>query len=657
MKRRQVRLTSSHQQRGAVAVFVAILLVALLSSAILVIEIGRVYYAQRNLQQMATLAAMDASRIVSGCGDEPNQARLDAAVANSLAKNGYPEVLNSTDVDVGIIETNGNSLRELSETDLEDARAVRVTLKRPFPSLLSPLLSQPGGVMTASATATIEVLGNLSVGSGVASLNQGMLNALLSGLLGGNVNLSLVDYQGLASTQVSLEALALAVGLEAEDLSDPLALSTQTPVLSSVLNGLATSLSGNISSGTAGLLRNLATAANGNANQVPLGELLGPVTDIAADVPFVSLLDLILALGQSATPTTNGQPNPIALPVNVNIPNVASAAVFIKILEPPQLSPLARAGKARASTAQIRVLVRTQVALLNSLRPLLNGLVCLGGLVCTIDVPNINLGIDVDVAKAEAMITRIECPRVDVNDGMPIAELAAEPTVADITIGTFTGAVAAGTPLATVPTRLARIHIGLVNLLGILQLASIDLDLTLNSPVDASVGGTGTMRALNDVTQFTRCNGPGDPIARCSGAADARPYWLADNPVAGENPQTVGSTQLLETTLGSLLSDLMNEITVGDPAHPGTPTICLLRVLGICTVPLNLGPVLNAVLSTVSTVLSPILTGLGAVLDTLVDPLLQTLGIRVGSAVVTMNVVTVDNPSVVTKDVPGEAAP
>src|SRR3546814_1824697 len=74
-------------------------------------------------------------------------------------------------------------------------------------------------------------------------VSGGVLNAVLSGLLGGSVNLNAVDYQGLAGVNVSLGQLATAVGVDVSDLSDPLALTTQTPVLSSVLNGLAGSLS------------------------------------------------------------------------------------------------------------------------------------------------------------------------------------------------------------------------------------------------------------------------------------------------------------------------------------------------------------------------------------------------------------------------------
>lgn len=62
-----VAATSRQRQRGAAAVFVAISLIALLASVALAIDTGRLYSAQRNLQRLADLAAMDAARVAGGC--------------------------------------------------------------------------------------------------------------------------------------------------------------------------------------------------------------------------------------------------------------------------------------------------------------------------------------------------------------------------------------------------------------------------------------------------------------------------------------------------------------------------------------------------------------------------------------------------------------
>ena len=55
------------RQRGFAAVFAAIAMVAMLSAVALAIDVGRLYNAKRNLQRAASLAALDAVQVVSGC--------------------------------------------------------------------------------------------------------------------------------------------------------------------------------------------------------------------------------------------------------------------------------------------------------------------------------------------------------------------------------------------------------------------------------------------------------------------------------------------------------------------------------------------------------------------------------------------------------------
>src|SRR3546814_18289314 len=73
--------TSDRRQQGAAAVFVAIALIPLLIATMLASEVGRVYYAHRDLQKAANLAALDAARLMSGCnGDDlPTQTKIGRA--------------------------------------------------------------------------------------------------------------------------------------------------------------------------------------------------------------------------------------------------------------------------------------------------------------------------------------------------------------------------------------------------------------------------------------------------------------------------------------------------------------------------------------------------------------------------------------------------
>lgn len=631
---------SYRRQRGATAVFVALALIPLLIATMLAIEVGRMYLAHRNLQKLANLAALDTARLMSGCNGAtlPTQSDLNTTAGTSIANNGGARAVTSTTVEAGKILTDNQGLRYLSPVDTGDATAMsdafgsRVTLTQKFPTLLSPFLSQPDGTMTVTATAQQPVAGSFYLGSGVLSLDNGMLNALLKGLLGGNVNLSLLDYQSLASVNVSLQALATAIGVDVKDLSDPVALSTQTPLLSTVLNGLVGALGGTVSSTVSGLLTNLADASAGNRNEIPLGHLLGTVDDVAASVPFVDLLDLILALGESAHADADGGATPIALPVSVGIPGVASLYTFIQILEPPQFSGLKRAGVAHAETAQVQVLVRLKINIVDNLTKVLNALLL--GLV-TIDAPPIALGINLDVAHAEANLDRLQCPSI--NTPSPVASLSAMPAVAILSLGTFSGDPAGAPALSKANALLTGVTIKVVGGL----IAKVAVNLYLSGPVTANVG-SGFYTALpSDVDQFTKTATDSTPIG-----ATQKSYWLADGippeTAASDNPQTVGSTNLLGGAMSSLFTSLSDNISATSPDGSANTKVCLLLVL--C---LPLGDILDAVLDPVLDVLGSVLTGVGGIVDIILDPLLNALGITVGSATVIMNTVSTTEPQIV----------
>lgn len=639
------------RQQGATAVFVALALVPLLIATMLAIEVGRVYYAHRNLQKAANLAALDAARLMSGCTGNslPTQTMLDDAAAISLTRNSMTGIT-GTVVEAGNIVTDRSFggtgvvryLDPVAITDsaaMNDAHGVRVTLTRAFPTPLIPFFSAGNRIMTASATAEQAALGSFYLGSGLLSVDAGILNALLSGLLGGNVTLDAVSYKQLASVGVSLADLGTAVGLDVHDLSNPLALSTKTPLLSDTLNGLAGALAGSTSTTVTNLLRNLGAAANGNRNEISLGNLLGTVDDVAANVPFANLLDVILALAEASRENESGSIAPIALPVAVGISGVTTLKTFIKVIEPPQFSGLRRASVAEAKTSQVKLMVRLQVDALDNITQALN-LVLLGGLLGQVTAPPINIGIDVDVARASAYLDSLQCPSIE--HPSPVAELSAEPSVATLTLGTFAGSASTAPPISQNLAKL--LGVGIKILGGLV--ANINVNLFLSGPVSTNVGNGVATPLSNPVTQFTRLdNGV---------SASDKPYWLADgvppdDAVPNENPQTVGSTNLLSGAMSTLFASLGGNLNASDPNHPNNSTkICLLILVCI-----PVGDIVDAVLTPVKSLLGTVLSGVGGIVDVVLDPLLQALGIKLGSATVMMNTVSIDQPHLVSTAVPG----
>lgn len=651
---------SYRKQQGATAVFVAIALLPLLIATMLAIEVGRVYYAHRSLQKAANLAAIDTARLMGGCtgNNLPTQSMLNDAAATSLTRNNVTGIT-GTVVEAGDVVTDRNFggtgiVRYLDPVDvtdttaMNDAHGVRVTLTRAFPTPLIPFFATNNREMTASATAEQAALGSFYLGSGLLGVDAGILNALLSGLLGGNVTLDAVSYKQLASVGVSLNDLGTAVGVNVQDLSNPLALSTQTPLLSDTLNGLAGALAGRTSSTVTNLLGNLGAAASGNRNEIPLGNLLGTVDDVAANVPFANLLDVILALAEASRQDESGGIAPIALPVAVGIPGVTTLKTFIKVIEPPQFSGLRRAGVAQASTSQIKLMVRLQVDALDNITKALN-LVLLGGLLGQITAPPINIGIDVDVARASAYLDSLQCPSIE--HPSPIAELSAEPSLATLTLGTFSGSANAAPPITHDLAKLLGVSI---KILGGL-VANIKVNLFLTDQVCVNVGnskncgdysGSSATPLPNPVTQFTRLDN--------GASASDKPYWLADgvppdDAVPNENPQTVGSTHLLSGAMSTLFASLGGNLSASDPDHPNNSTkICLLILVCI-----PVGDIVDAVLTPVKSLLGTVLSGVGGIVDAVLDPLLQALGIKLGSATVTMNTVSIDQPHLVSTAVPG----
>lgn len=637
------------RQAGSVAVYTAVILIAILTATVLAIELGRIYQARQQYQKMASLAALDVASLVGGCDSAtpPTQAQLEARVQASLQRNGTPADITQVVVEAGTVATDATTgLRYLVPSDIAAAQAVRVTLTGKFPPVLTGLLPQNDS-MRLSATASREALGAFTVGSGLLDVTA--RNLVLGGMLGESVTLTAVHYQGLLDASVSLGALALAAGLEVQDLSDPLRLSAQQPRLSAVLAGLSeqVSLAGDTAAAAALDLLAQAAAAGADPN-VPLGLILGATDGTAADAPVSNALDLVNALVQAAVADDSGSASPILLDTRT-VTGVGTVSTFLRVLEPAQPG-IGRPGtpEAVARTAQVRLMVRIEASpvltdLQTDISNTVNGLIdtLLSGLgvvnvptTVTVVPPPLNLGADVDVAQAAAYLDRIQCPRAGVNDGDPIAELSAETGVAQIVFGTFSGAAAGApalSPTSSIP--LASVSIDAtcavrdpITNACLLNLGSQTLDFALRTST-ADVGQTGPAPLPQDVTAFTFSKSLSD--GKAGYAADGVPPQA---PVPG-NPQTVGSelsvdldAELDMNRTGSLLSPLD---TLADSVESA------VRAL----------PAVSGLLDTIN----------GLVADN-IDPLLAALGIRTGVADVTMQSVSTDQPRLVSTCLPDSTA-
>ncbi|HEU0195800.1 MAG TPA: hypothetical protein VFQ88_01120 [Nevskiaceae bacterium] len=655
---------SRYRQRGAVAVFVAVGIVALVASLLLVIDIGRLYYAQRQLQLDANMAALAGAQAGSGCladskGVPGNQDAITNAVLQSLQNNtpglgttggstnsiaylgvpatptfetgtnfsaisltpGAGSVVSAVEVGQTVLSTNGvtNTFQSLPIGN-SNVDSVRVTLAAQQPS---SLLGSFFGTSTtkylyASATAKQQVLGNYSLGTELANLDTGnspLLGPLLSGLLGTAVDANVLYSKGVAAARVSLAGLEAAAGVN--NLHDLMALNTNLTGALNILGQAVSGTAGGAISGLAGSAYN----GDGGPTRNYFGDLFTGVAGnfnpgidaVASQVPFVGALDLLSALGQDAA-VGNG---PIALQPGagflntLDIPGVASLQTFVTLVSPPSIAPLLPADPAflsasdpaslaTAKTAQGVVSVRVAVNVAASVLGLIN-----------VNIIQLNLGLDADVAPAYASLTQLVCPTAS---SPPQATVATQTSIATIKAGAF-DPTQPNPPLGL--GDLVTVLGVKVPILGTIKLVTASVK---NNQFGSTVGSAGAQPIpAGPFTSYKSAQGPANQTTLTAVPPDS---------------QTVGSADVLNGTVNSLISSLTSKDNLQ------------LKVAGV-----GLGDILDPLLSAVGTLVAPLTSGL----DSVITQLTQALGLQLGTATVTMGQITLGQPVIVTNCLPGVA--
>lgn len=214
------------RQRGVAAIFGAITVVLGLSAVGLSVDLARLYAAQRSLQRVANLAALDAARLAGGCRglqEDPRAAAEAEAVASLLRNGGQREWLRGNAVQIGREQRDEAQLRRFVLTDASRFNAVQVRLFAPSPRRLIPGLfgaEDSRGELTAVAAARSRPLVRFRVGSGLLTLQDpSILNALLGALLNSEVplGLSLLDYQSLLDATITVGELAVSISPDPVD--------------------------------------------------------------------------------------------------------------------------------------------------------------------------------------------------------------------------------------------------------------------------------------------------------------------------------------------------------------------------------------------------------------------------------------------------------
>ncbi|WP_423602362.1 pilus assembly protein TadG-related protein [Sphingomonas sp. MS122] len=392
----------SKDRRGATAMLVASALPFLLAATAAAVDVGAVALERRRMQGAVDAAALTAAQDLASA-DSRARAVLTANRVESPAV---------AQVATGSVTGTGEN-RTFTPGGAGDA--VRVSATYPNPSYFIRALGLRFDDATVTAVASRRNLGAISIGSGVAAFDNGLVNSLTRGLTGSSVGLSLVSYQGLASVDLDLftflDAIAVRADLDVMTYEQLLAQEIELPVLLRALDDV---------SGGQGLGA-VAAGITGTPRSLRLGDLIGldiggagvtgsgGASALLARVRASDLLGAMLSVAN--------RDHIVALDLAGTIPGLASVRAEVKIGKTMQSSPwmvVNDRGGVEVSTAQARINLAAEVG------PLLG----LG----------VKLPLAAEVAPARAILDAVPCAPRDtaaVRARAGVARLA----IADLAVG------------------------------------------------------------------------------------------------------------------------------------------------------------------------------------------------------------------------------
>ncbi len=415
---------------GNIAITAALCAPLMLYTLGLGVDYGMMTLQQRRLQELSDIGAIVA-----------------AADINHAAKNLVTN-FSQNGLDVAVRTANGfetkQGTRQLSETELKSFDAVAnlvpgtyladtsKALGARFSAGTQPYdavkvdLSQKAELMFASAfgaaptlkatgTASAGKLAAFSVGSRIASLNEGVLNGLLGSLLGTTIGLKVGDYTALAAADVELlsflDTLATDLKLTAGSYDDVLKTEITYPQMLTSLKktkGLTTTVTKALDTvqkalGTTQVKLKLEDMLNlGSTGE----RLVGSGSNLSVDA---SVMDLLSAAAIAAN-----QEKQVGVNLNAAVPGLTGIKLMLAIGEPPKEVASNTVGTTGAvvRTAQVRLAIEVSVLGISSIAgiklrvPLylevgfaearLASISCLGG-----GAKNASVGIDVVPGVAE----------------------------------------------------------------------------------------------------------------------------------------------------------------------------------------------------------------------------------------------------------------
>ncbi|HYD34188.1 MAG TPA: TadG family pilus assembly protein [Methylophilaceae bacterium] len=198
-------INSPRKQRGIIGLWGAMTLLLAVLFMALAVDTGRLWMQKRKLQSIADVASIEAASLIS-C--EVNIDAVRDAAQNAAARNGYNGQLSQSPnlIQLGSI-TNSSGIRQFFDTSDDGAVRIYITQTVPASLVAGGLFGNQVLLHAEAVSAAHPPMISFTAGSfllNINSSNEGLMDELLGGLLGTNINLSLLSYQGLATADVTL---------------------------------------------------------------------------------------------------------------------------------------------------------------------------------------------------------------------------------------------------------------------------------------------------------------------------------------------------------------------------------------------------------------------------------------------------------------------
>lgn len=352
-------------ERGVISVMAVGALILALAVSMIVIDTGAMLYARRDLQAATDAAALGAVRQLDNA-ESAAQMLLDQ---NGYSAGGAPEVIVGLYTADPLLDPEDRFTEADGTMEPSQLNAVRVFKRWESPTYFARLFGfGEATAIDATATAAYVKTVSFSAGTRLAELNEGLANQILGGLLGTTLNLSLIDYNALASANIDalsfLDALATEVGLEAGSDTYGDVLAANVTLGNLVVAAVEVLNSDSYEGDRANALQALAQLPAAGVS-VPLNDLLGAApfldrtigsirSDAGNDLNF-NLLGLISGAAMAA-----GQGQAVGFGTDVNLGSLASVTGTITVGSPMAHMAVGKVGDT-VSTSQVDIQLNTEI--------------------------------------------------------------------------------------------------------------------------------------------------------------------------------------------------------------------------------------------------------------------------------------------------------